>query len=375
MDDAADLHWMRRALSLAARGVGLTSPNPAVGAVIVKDGQVLGEGFHQRAGLPHAEIEALDAARQAGHDPAGATMYVTLEPCCHHGRTGPCTQALIRAGLGRVVFAQSDPNPLVAGQGQAELVAAGIPTEAGLLAAAASELNAPFNKWIVTRRPFVTLKLAQSLDGRIARQKNERTAVTGPEANARTMALRARHDLVLVGANTARVDDPRLTVRDASGQPAERQPRRGFIDTSLSLVGLSLLASPGAHVITTVSLDDPRARALAEAGVTVVRVAERDGRVDLEAALVALGALPDPVTSILVEGGGELAASLISQSLVDRLVVLVAPRVFGATGVPSFGPLETVHELALRSVDRVGPDLELTFEPRLAPPHDRHEGA
>lgn len=374
MDDAADLHWMRRALSLAARGVGLTSPNPAVGAVIVRDGQILGEGFHQRAGLPHAEIEALDAARQAGHDPAGATMYVTLEPCCHHGRTGPCTQALIRAGLGRVVFAQSDPNPLVAGRGQAELIAAGIPTDAGLLEAAASELNAPFNKWIVTRKPFVTLKLAQSLDGRIARAKNERTAVTGPEANTRTMALRARHDLVLVGANTARVDDPQLTVRDASGQPAERQPRRGFIDTSLSLVGLSLLASPGALVVTTVSLDDPRAKALADAGVTVVRVAARDCRVDLEAALAALGALPDPVTSILVEGGGELAASLISQSLVDRLVVLVAPRVFGATGVPSFGPLETVHELALRSVDRVGPDLELTFEPAGPQPHDQHEG-
>lgn len=371
MDDAADLHWMRRALSLAARGVGLTSPNPAVGAVIVRDGAVLGEGFHQRAGLPHAEIEALDAARAAGHDPAGATIYVTLEPCCHQGRTGPCTQALIQAGLGRVVFAQPDPNPLVAGKGQRELIAAGIPTEAGLLESAARELNAPFNKWIVTRRPFVTLKLAQSLDGRIARVKNERTAVTGPEANARTMALRARHDLVLVGANTARVDDPQLTVRDAQGQPAARQPRRGFIDTSLSLVGLSLLASPGALVVTTVSLDDPRAKALSDAGVTVVRVAQRDGRVDLVAALAALGALPDPVTSILVEGGGELAASLLGQSLVDRLVVLVAPRVFGATGVPSFGPLETVHELTLGSVERVGPDLELTFEPN--PP--RTEGA
>ena len=374
MDDAADLHWMRRALTLAAQGVGHTSPNPAVGAVIVRDNQVLGEGFHRRAGLPHAEIEALDAARQAGHDPSGATIYVTLEPCCHQGRTGPCTQALIKAGIGRVVFAQADPNPLVAGRGQAELVAAHIPTVAGLLADEARLLNAPFNKWIVTRRPFLTLKLAQSLDGRIARIKNERTAVTGPEANARTMALRARHDLVLVGANTARIDDPRLTVRDATGQPAERQPRRGFIDTSLSLVGLSLLASPGALVVTTVPLEDPRARALSDAGVTVVRVPQKDGRVDLAAALTALGALPEPVTSVLVEGGGELAASLMAHGLVDRLVVLVAPRVFGATGVPSFGPLDAVHELTLSSVERVGADLELTFEPGPRT-QDPHEGA
>lgn len=364
MDTSSEFGWMSRALALAARGVGQTSPNPVVGAVIVRDGEVLGEGYHRRAGLPHAEIEALDAARAAGHDVSGATLYVTLEPCCHEGRTGPCTKAIIKAGLGRVVFAQTDPNPIVAGNGQAELIAAGIPTEAGLLAEEARELNAPFNKWITTRRPFVTLKLAQSLDGRIAQAKNERTAVTGPEANARTMALRARHDLVLVGANTARVDDPRLTVRDISGAPAERQPRRGFVDTSLSLVGLSLFASPGALVVTTVDLDDPRARALAKSGVTVVRVAQKDGRVDLDAALAALGALPEPVTSVLIEGGGELAASLLGHALVDRLVVLVAPKVFGAAGVPSFGPLESPHELALSSVERVGPDLELVFAPQ-----------
>ncbi len=360
--DESDALWMRRALTLAAQAVGRTSPNPAVGAVIVRDGQVLGEGFHRKAGLPHAEIEALNAARGAGHDVADATIYVTLEPCCHQGRTGPCTRAIIEAGLSRVVFAQTDPNPLVAGRGQRELIAAGLSVAAGLLEADARALNAPFNTWIVTRRPFVTLKLAQSLDGRIARAPGERTAVTGSEVSSRVMALRDRHDLILVGGTTARIDDPKLTVRDAAGQPAERQPRRAVLDTRLDLPDLSLFSAPGALVVTAVPQTHPRAAELAARGVTLVHTAPGD-RIDLGAALSLLGALPQPVTSVLVEGGGLLAASLIEAGLVDRLYLYLAPKVFGAGGVAAVGPLQAARDMVLTHVERVGPDLELTLEP------------
>lgn len=363
-DGLTDLSWMRRALTLASHGLGRTSPNPVVGAVIVREGQVLGEGFHRKAGLPHAEIEALNAAKNAGHDVTGATIYVTLEPCCHQGRTGPCTQALIRAGIGRVVFAQTDPNPMVAGKGQRELIAAGIPAEAGLLDADARQLNGPFNTWIVTRRPFVTLKLASSLDGRIARAPGERTAVTGPEVLSRVMALRDQHDLVLVGAMTARVDNPLLTVRDAAGRPAEHQPRRGVLDTRLDLPELRLFETPGALVITAAPTDHPRALALKGKGVVIVHTPlTPNGHLDIQTALDTLGALPQPVTSVLVEGGGALAASLLGAGLVDRLHLYVAPKVFGATGVPAVGPLSALADFEWTDIQRVGHDLELTLEP------------
>ncbi len=376
----ADQRWMARAIALARQATGQTSPNPLVGAVIIREitsGDVLlGEGFHRRAGLPHAEIEALAAAAAAGHDVRGATIYVTLEPCCHFGRTGPCTRALITAGIGRVVVAQTDPNPQVAGNGISELQSAGIVVESGLLEAESRALNPSFNHWITTRRPYVTLKLATSLDGRIAAAPDTRTTVTGPAANLRVMELRRAADLVLVGSHTARVDNPRLTIRGPESvlPLGPLRPRRGVLDTRLDLPeDLNLFADPDVAnlvVITAAAPDHPRALALAALGATLVHTPSGP-HIDLAAALARLGALsPRPVTSILVEGGGRLAASLLSQHLVQRTILHVAPTFFGATGVPAVGPLPALPTMAsmpgrwhIVSTELLGPDLEIVLEP------------
>jgi len=369
-----DRAWMLRALELAARGRGGTSPNPLVGALILRNGEVLGEGWHHRAGKPHAEVEALAGSG----DVRGATMYVTLEPCCHQGRTGPCTKAVIAAGIARVVVAALDPNPLVAGKGVAELRAAGIAVEAGVCESEARALNRVFDKWIVTRLPWLTLKLATSLDGRIAARTGASTTVTGSASMKRVQAMRAAADAVMVGRVTAQIDSPRLTVRDVTAVPNAEflPPWRVVVDSQLRTpidAPVFAAGSPGAIVATALPLDDARALALLARGVRVLSLPAVSpaadaglpgpaGRVDLAALLSTLGGHTTPTTSILCEGGGVLAASLLAARLVDELVLMVAPKVFGAHGVAAVGPLaRTLEGFRLDSLERLDEDVVLTY--------------
>lgn len=348
---------MQRALALAARGEGGTSPNPMVGAVIVRDGVVVGEGWHHRAGGPHAEIEALRAAGDA----RGATVFVTLEPCCHHGRTGPCTQALIAAGVARVVVAALDPNPLVMGRGVAELRAAGIAVEHGLLAEEAHALNRVFEKWIVTRRPWVTLKLATSLDGRIAARANERTDITGPAAWRRVQAMRAAADAVMVGAGTARVDHPRLTVRSDVPNREFLPPWRVVVG-AIELDASSTFASDPPGLIVATSADDARAEVLRNSGAEVI--VTPGAQVDLGVLLAALGKRQPPITSVLCEGGAELATALIEGGLVDELVVFVAPTALGPDGVPAFTRALPLDDFGIAASEALDGDVALTYRKR-----------
>ncbi|MCB9730411.1 MAG: bifunctional diaminohydroxyphosphoribosylaminopyrimidine deaminase/5-amino-6-(5-phosphoribosylamino)uracil reductase RibD [Deltaproteobacteria bacterium] len=356
---------MRLALDEAERGRGTTSPNPMVGAVIVRDGAILATGFHARAGGPHAEVVALEAAGEAAR---GATMFVTLEPCCHTGRTGPCTEALLAAGIARVVVGAMDPNPRVAGGGVARLRAAGVEVETGLLAEQCEAQNEAFRRWIVSGRPFVTLKLAQSLDGRIAARSGDSRWVSGEAARAEVHALRAESDAVMVGSGTALADDPRLTVRDAPAPGG--QPLRVLVDGALRVpLGARLFegtAEAGLVVATREPADGPEALARRAAGAEVLSLPGRGaaaGRVALDALMDALGSrAARPVTSLLVEGGGALAGALIAGDLVDALRLYVAPLLIGGDGVPSVGALgldavAAAPRFSIDAVRRVGDDV------------------
>ncbi|GAB4187356.1 MAG: bifunctional diaminohydroxyphosphoribosylaminopyrimidine deaminase/5-amino-6-(5-phosphoribosylamino)uracil reductase RibD [Thalassobaculales bacterium] len=321
---AADHAHMAAALSLARRGLGQTAPNPAVGCVLVRDGIVLARGWTQPGGRPHAEAEAL---RRAGPAARGATAYVTLEPCAHHGRTPPCAEALVAAGVARVVAALEDPDPRVAGRGFAILRQAGIRVDSGLLAAEARFVNEGFLLRLSAGRPLVTLKLATSLDGRIALADGQSRWITGPAARAAGHLLRAEHDAVMVGIGTALADDPRLTVR-LPGLAAA--PRRVVVDSRLRLPpGAAVLEGGGAIVLT--------AAAGSLAGAQCLRVAAGPGGIDLAEGLRALASLG--LTRVLVEGGGALAAGLLRAGLVDRLAVFRAGLAIGAEGRPALGPL------------------------------------
>jgi diaminohydroxyphosphoribosylaminopyrimidine deaminase / 5-amino-6-(5-phosphoribosylamino)uracil reductase len=359
-DDAAR---MARALELAARGRGATHPNPAVGCVIVAGGAVVGEGFHQRAGEPHAEVLAL---RQAGERARGAQVYVTLEPCCHQGRTGPCTEALKAAGVARVVAAMEDPNPLVAGQGLAALRAAGIAVDLGLMEAEAEALNRGFVSRMTRGRPWLTLKLAMSLDGRTAMGSGESRWITGEAARADAHRLRAEAGAVLTGVDTVLADDPELTVRVPGAAP--RQPDRIVLDTQLRSPAHANVWRPGARRIA-IAVRPPadRAEALRAAGVEVVLAGTSpDGRVDLASALAALGRLE--VNEVLAESGPTLAGALLQAGVVDELVLYVAPSLLGdgARALARLPGLERLDQrLLLRFTDsrRVGDDLRITAVP------------
>jgi diaminohydroxyphosphoribosylaminopyrimidine deaminase/5-amino-6-(5-phosphoribosylamino)uracil reductase len=366
-----DARWMRLALAEAERGRGTTSPNPVVGAVVVRDGGVVATGFHERAGGPHAEVAALAAA---GALARGATVVVTLEPCCHTGRTGPCTEALIRAGVARVVVGAGDPNPRVAGGGIAALRAAGVEVEVGVLADECEAQNEVFRHWVVTGRPLVTVKLAQSVDGRIATSSGDSRWVSGAAARAEVHQMRAQHDAVMVGSDTALADDPRLTVRDAAAPAGD--PVRVLVDGRLRVpLGARLFdgAEAGGVVVgTAVAAGDPRAEERRARGVQVLSAAGglEGSRVDLRALLEQLGGLaPRPVTSLLVEGGGRLAGALVEAGLVDRLRVYVAPCVLGADGVPAIGALglltvQDAPRFVVDGVARVGEDVRLDLRRR-----------
>jgi diaminohydroxyphosphoribosylaminopyrimidine deaminase/5-amino-6-(5-phosphoribosylamino)uracil reductase len=327
-----DLDFMRRALDLADRAAGLTSPNPLVGAVVVRDSVVVGEGFHAGPGRPHAEIEAL---RAAGDRAGGATLYVTLEPCAHQGRTSPCAPALVAAGLARVVVATGDPNPLVDGRGLEILRRAGIAVDTGLLADEARAQNRAFFTWVTHRRPHVTLKTAMTLDGKIADVHGGSRWITGEAARAETHRLRSRADAIVVGIGTALTDDPELTVR--LGAPWPREPYRVVVDGKARLpTGARLIhaGTPGRAVIA-VGPGAPagRLRQLAAAGATVVECSGSPGRVDLRH---LLGWLAErEVLAALVEGGGGLNAAFLEAGLVDRVVVFIAPRLLGGRAAPT----------------------------------------
>jgi diaminohydroxyphosphoribosylaminopyrimidine deaminase/5-amino-6-(5-phosphoribosylamino)uracil reductase len=331
-----DLAHMRGALALARRGLGRTWPNPAVGCVIVKDGQVVGRGWTQPGGRPHAETEAL---ARAGAAARGATAYVSLEPCSHHGHTGPCTDALIAAGIARVVGALEDPDPRVAGRGFAKLAAAGIALTRDVLADAAAALNAGFLMRVRDGRPLVTLKVASSLDGRIASHTGASRWITGEPARARGHLLRAQHDGVLVGSRTAVLDDPELTCR-LPGLDAQ-SPVRLVADGHLRLPLTSRLVRSARRaptwVLVLASTDASRRQAFRDCGVELLEVpADPDGNLDLAAALGALGGRG--LTRLLVEGGGRLAAALLRAGLVDRVAWFRAPSVIGGDGVPAAAP-------------------------------------
>ncbi len=352
-----DALWMRRALRLAARGRGHVSPNPLVGAVVVKRGRVVGEGYHQQVGGPHAEVHAL---RDAGGKARGATVYVTLEPCCHHGRTPPCTEALIAAGVARVVAAVGDPDPRVNGRGVKALRKAGIEVEVGVLEREARRLNEAYFKRVTTGLPFVSLKAAMSLDGKIATATGESKWITGEKARAFGHRLRAEHDAVLTGIETVLADDPELTVRLARG----RNPLRVVADSRARTPATARIIHADdrpAIIAVTDRAPASRTRALAAAGAEVWTLPAHEGRVDLEALLRRLA--EHGVQSVLLEAGGTLAAAALAANLVDRLYLFVASCLVGGAhartpvegpGAPRLDECWRVQNLRTR---RVGEDV------------------
>ncbi len=359
----SQIDYMARALELAAGARGTTGNNPAVGAVLVRDGRIVGEGFTQPPGQAHAEVVAL---RQAGELARGATLYVTLEPCCHYGRTPPCTDALIEAGVAEVRMAMLDPNPLVAGGGKAALERGGLATQLGEREVDVRRFLESWLTYISIGRPQVIAKYAMTLDGKIATSTGESKWITGPKARQRVQDLRAEVDAIMVGVNTVIADDPQLTARDEAGEPLPRQPMRLVVDSTARVSLSSRVISgnlPGTTaVIVGPGADPARQREIEGLGNAVIIVPRKSGRVDLEATLQIL-ATEWGITSVLVEGGGELLGSLFDQRLVDKLVAFVAPKLVGGAEAP--GPVggRGVESLAsavrLKDVawERVGDDL------------------
>jgi diaminohydroxyphosphoribosylaminopyrimidine deaminase/5-amino-6-(5-phosphoribosylamino)uracil reductase len=357
---------MRRALELASRGLGRTFPNPPVGAVLVRGGRVVGEGFHHRAGAPHAEVEAL---RAAGGRARGATLYVTLEPCTHFGRTPPCVDALLPLRLRRVVIAMPDPNPRVRGRGIARLRRSGIPVVVGVGEDEARRLTAGYASRTLRGRPVVTLKLATTLDGRIAAPGGDARWITGAAARRLAHALRDVSDAVLVGAGTVRADDPRLTCRLPGGHDPVRVVLAGRRLALPPRARLLARRGPPTWVVAPAGAPAARVAALRGRGVEVLLLGGRNGRVPLRAVVHALG--ERGITSLLVEGGGTVAAAALRARVVDRLVLFVAPALLGGDAVAAVAPLglrrvaDAVRVDRL-SVGRVGSDLVLEGRVRYA---------
>ena len=325
-----DASHITRALSLAARGTALAHPNPRVGCVIVKNNRVVGEGFHAYDRRDHAEIVAL---KKAGKKARGATLYVNLEPCCTTGRTGPCTNAIIAAGIKRVVAAMPDPNPAVAGRGFAQLRRAGIEATLGVHEAAARELNEDFAKWIRTGLPLVTLKTALTLDGQIAARSGSTTWITSEASREAVQRLRHTADALLTGIGTVLADDPRMS--DRTGEPRRHPLLRAVVDSRLRMPLKSKLvksADGDLVIFTTLPADSPKARALARAGVEITRVKSRRGHVDLHAVLRELG--KRQILNVLLEAGAELNGAALEAGIVDKMILFYAPKIMGTGGVP-----------------------------------------
>jgi diaminohydroxyphosphoribosylaminopyrimidine deaminase / 5-amino-6-(5-phosphoribosylamino)uracil reductase len=366
-----DLKFLRLALQLARRGYGATSPNPMVGAVLVKAGKIIGRGWHRRAGLPHAEIEALHDAQKRGHNPRGAILYVTLEPCCTHGRTPPCTDAIIAAGIKRVVVGATDPNPRHAGKGFIILKRAGIQVVNGILADECECLNEAFNHWIVHRTPFVTVKAAMTLDGKIATASGESKWITGEAARAEGMKLRQGHDAILVGVNTILADNPRLTVRTqkttVSIPDKNVRLRRIVLDSRARTPLTAKIVSDEFAALTTivVSKKAPAKRVAALSKKARVLVAPtRKSAINLPWLLKKLGS--ENINALLVEGGGEVNASFLLGRLAQRVAFFYAPKILGGRdsrkAVAGEGAKKLNETVSFYSQQwrKVGPDLFLT---------------
>ena len=327
-----DTRWMARALALAARGRGLTSPNPMVGALVIQDGAIVAERFHERAGGPHAEAAAL---ADAGVRARGATLYVTLEPCNHVGRTPPCAEAVIRAGVGRVVAATSDPNPRVTGGGAAVLRAASIEVSLGCLEREARALNEAFFTAMALRRPHVTAKWAMTLDGKIAAHDRRSRWITGEAARREAHRLRSESDAIVTGIGTVLADDPALTVR--LEQPWPREPYRVVVDghARMPLDAAMLRAGTRARILVAVGEDAPAARvaALVASGVTVLQCKSHEGRVEVADLCAQLFGLD--VIAMLLEAGSELTGAFVRAGLVDRVAAFVAPKLLGGSAAPT----------------------------------------
>ena len=347
---------MARALRLAARGLETTSPNPRVGCVIVRDGATVGEGWHERAGSPHAEVHALAAA---GSRAQGATAYVTLEPCSHHGRTPPCADTLIDAGVSRVVAAMQDPNPLVAGSGLARLAAAGIATASGLLETEARELNLGFVSRMVRQRPWVRLKAAATLDGKTALENGVSQWITGPAARADGHRWRARACAILTGIGTVREDDPQLTVRAVA---CSRQPLKVVVDGRFELSPDARLLDGLPVLVATAKADPEKTRLFHGRNVEFVELPDGNGKVDLPALLAELARRG--INELHVEAGYKLNGSLLRLGCIDELLLYTAPMLVGgnAQGIfnlPTLESLEDAHRLALRDVRQIGGDIRI----------------
>lgn len=360
-----DTYWMQRALELARRGIGVTSPNPAVGCVILdRAGQVIGEGWHEYDLRDHAEIVALNEAKLHAPDRLrGGTAYVTLEPCNHTGRTGPCTQALIAAGLARVVAATGDPNPNVTGHGMEALRTAGVQTTLGICETDARRINEGFAKWIQHKRPFVLMKVAMTLDGRIAPPPGHHAArepywITSEEARAAVQPLRWQADAALTGVDTVLADDPMLT--DRSGLRRRRPLLRVVLDSALRMP-LDCKMVHGAQndvVVFTVSKDEARINELRTRGIRVEVLSPEHGRVPLSTVLDKLG--EEGILTVLTETGTRLNTALLASGMVDRLHLFVAPQIMGSDAVPAFKGMPSAIQMAEVEVERYGNDLGLS---------------
>jgi diaminohydroxyphosphoribosylaminopyrimidine deaminase/5-amino-6-(5-phosphoribosylamino)uracil reductase len=355
---------MKRAIGLARKGVGRTAPNPAVGAVIVNGGEIVGEGWHRKAGTPHAEVHAF---RQAGERANGADLYVTLEPCSHFGKTPPCADAVVAAGVARVFVGMVDPNPLVSGRGIEILRKAGIEVEVGLLEPGCRELNQPFIKQVTTGLPFVTMKSAMTMDGKTAALSGDSRWITSERSRTLVHRLRAGVDAVMTGSGTLLADDPQLTVRMARG----KNPVRIVVDSTLQTpVDSRLMSEAGTTpvIIATISSDHSKARALTDNGAELLVCNAKGGAVDLKDLLARLGARG--IQSILLEGGERLCGEMLRHRLIDKFLFFYAPKILGGEGKGLFAGagapfMKDSLPLAIKKVSRVGADLLVEAYPEV----------
>ncbi len=357
-----DIKYMKQALTLARKGIGATSPNPAVGCVIVRDGKVVGTGWHKKAGGPHAEIHALE---MAGHLAQGADVYVTLEPCCHTGKTPPCTQALIRAGVGRVVAGMADPNPKVGGGGLKELKAAGIQVVCGVLEDDCRDINRPFIKHVTTGMPYVTYKCAMTLDGKVATATGASRWISCEDSRTYVHRMRAHMDAIMVGVDTIIADNPELTVRHVLGQ----NPLRVVVDSTLrtpETVKVLSDQNTANTLIATIETNPQAHLRYLKQGTTVLVCEQDQGRVSMEDLMFKLGEMG--IQSILLEGGGRLAGSMLESGLIDEFVFFLAPKILGSDGFSPFNlvgktSMDQAYRLNIIHVGRSGSDIAVHARP------------
>ncbi|MDI6822166.1 MAG: bifunctional diaminohydroxyphosphoribosylaminopyrimidine deaminase/5-amino-6-(5-phosphoribosylamino)uracil reductase RibD [Actinomycetota bacterium] len=358
--------YMRRAIELAEKGRGRTSPNPLVGAVIVKDGAIVGEGFHTRAGEPHAEINALNEAQE---EAKGATMYITLEPCCIYGRTSPCTEAIIESGISRVIVGLIDPNPKVCGRGIEQLKLKGIDVEVGILSQEIAHQNEIYIKYITTGLPFVLMKVAMSMDGKITAKRGSATRITSEKSRKEVHRLRGEYDSIMVGIGTVLLDNPLLTVRLQGGET--HNPIRIIIDSKARIPLDSKIVKTASEIPTILAVanaDEEKIQTLRQYGVEVLPVPRKDGRVDLVKLMKELG--EREITSVLLEGGSLLSASAIKAGIVDKFLFFIAPKLIGGDDTPgviggeSIEAIDQAPNLKITDVKRVGEDLMIEAYPK-----------